>query len=510
MTFLLRSLKKIGRILSPRIEVGGLEISDGGAVYLSLAPETQKITSASVKFSEGVIVGGRVKKYAELVNSLKQLRNHITADKTRKIPVVISISDANVYTQEFMLPQLKLSTLEEAVRLNLQVISPIDFSKSYHDWQRIENPRGSIHEIEILSSFVEKEVIGPLSQALLDSQFVPVAVEQRATSLIRIIAQLASTYNPQNSYFLLYVSSDGLGFAIIRNGCLYFNRFTNWSALVKVAAGQRQISLKEFAETIIQESHRVINFYSSHFNDMINSLYIIAPGLEAPVRQIMESNFPLRVEQFALRGYALEQSWYVSLGAALRGLVPRSIDAEISLAPEGTETQFFRSRVIAFAILWRNVLISVFTIILLASIGAYLFLNQFANTTAEDFNKMAGSYNVNYLNTLRNEANQFNHDIDRALAARRQQTRWVKIISDIQSQAGTDITISRIYVQSLDVPVILYGQATSSNAAVAFKNKLAGLSYLSSVDLPLSSLTSGVNTTQVSFTISFKVSNANL
>ena len=137
MTFLLRSLKKIGRILSPRIEVGGLEISDGGAVYLSLAPETRKITSASVKFSEGVIVGGRVKKYAELVNSLKQLRNHITADKTRKIPVVISISDANVYTQEFMLPQLKLSTLEEAVRLNLQVISPIDFSKSYHDWQRI-------------------------------------------------------------------------------------------------------------------------------------------------------------------------------------------------------------------------------------------------------------------------------------------------------------------------------------------------------------------------------------
>jgi Tfp pilus assembly PilM family ATPase len=510
MAFSLKSFKKIGRILKPRVEVGGLEISDGGAVYLSVVPETRKITSASIKFPEGIIVGGRVKNYPQAVAAFKKLHGQITADKTKKIPVVASVSDANVYTQEFVLPQLKLSTLEEAVRLNLQVISPIDFSKSYHDWQRVENPQRSAHEIEILSSFSEKDIIDPLYRALLESQFVAVAVEQKAASLVRVISRLASDYDISKPHFLLYISSDGLGFAIIRNGYLYFNRFTDWSSLIHSSSGQRQVSFKEFSDTIIQESQRVINFYSSRFNDLIGSLYIIAPGMESQVRQIVESKFPLKVEPLSLKDYSLEQTWYTALGAALRGLVPRAIDTEISLAPEGTEAQFFHSQVIAFAILWRNVLVSVFTIILAAFVGAFLFLHQFSGKMVEDFGKIAGSYNVKYLNTLKDEANKFNRAVDRALVARQQQIRWSKVLTGVQAQANSDVEISRIYAQSIDSPVILYGRAASSNAAIDFKNKLAALPYLDSVDLPLSSLTSAESSGRVSFTISFKVSKANL
>ena len=452
-----------------------------------------------------MVVGGKLVKSQEFVSALKQLHGHITANITKKIPVVVSISDADVYSQQFVLPQLKSSSLEEAARLNLQVISPIDFSKSYSDWQKIDNPKSTVHEVEILASFIEKETIDPIYKALLDAQFVPVAIEQRAASLIRLLVQLANSYNDQQSHFLLYVSSDGLGFALIRNNYLYFNRFTSWSSILHSAAGQRQISVSEFSDTIIQESHRIMNFYSSHFNDAINSLYIIAPGLEEQVKQIIENSFPIKVEPFSLKNLVIEQQWYVALGAALRGSVPRAIDVEISLAPEGTEIQFYHSRVIAFAILWRNVLVSVLTIALVSTAGVYLLMSKFTNDAVADLNLSSGNINSAYLDSLKNEAVKFNRAIDRAMAAKQTQSSWSKVLADIYAQAGTDSSIVRIYMQSIDSPIILNGTAINSNAAIDFKNKLAALPYISSVDLPLSSLTSDGTDSGVSFTISFKV-----
>lgn len=504
MAFSFKSFKKIGRILKPRVEVGGLEISDTGAVFMLIDPETKKISSYSVKFPNGVVIGGKIQNDAEFTDSLKQLHSSITSIKNKKIPVVVSISDSNIYTQQFILPNLKLSTLDEAVHLNLQVISPIDFLSAYNDWQKVEVTDGSARETEILASFVEKSIVDRIFSSLTKSQFVPVAVEQRASSLTRVISWLSNSYNPKNSYFLLYVSSDGLGFAIIRYGYLYFSRFTPWSALLNNSSGQKQISFKDFSETIIQESHRVINFYSSHFNSAISSIYIIAPNLEQQVNKIVESNFPLKVEPLILKDYKIEQSWLVAFGAALRGTVSRSIDTDISLAPEGTETQFYHSRILAFTVLWRNVLASVFTVILISSIGVYIFLGSFINRIATDFSNIAGNYNISYLNTLKNQATSFNQAADIALNAKNQQTRWSQALIGINSQAVNGVSVDRIYVQSLDLPVVLNGSAPNSNAAVDFKNKLAALPYITGIDLPLSSLTPN-GADQVSFTISFKI-----
>lgn len=509
MDFSFKSLKKIGRILNPKVEVGGLEISDSGAVFMLIIPETKKISSTSIKFSNGVVVGGKVQNRSDFVNALKRLHSSITSVKNNKIPVVVSISDTSIYTQQFVLPNLKLATLEEAVRLNLQVISPIDFTSAYSDWQKVEVTDGSARETEILASFVEKSAIDRIYSALLESQFIAVAVEQRAASLTRVVSWLSNSYNSKDSYFLLYVSSDGLGFAIIRYGYLYFNRFTPWSALAHYSSGQKQISFKEFSETIIQESQRVINFYSSHFNSVINSIYIIAPNLEQQVKQIVESNFPFKVEPLILKDYQVDQSWLVALGAALRGIVPRSIDTEISLAPEGTETQFFRSRVLVFTVLWRNVLAAVFTIILLSTVGVYLFLGNFINRLAEDFSNVAGNYNIAYLNALKNEAINFNKSATAALTAKSQQTKWSQALLGITNQAVSGVSVDRIYVQSLDLPVVLNGRAPTSNAALDFKNKLAVLPYINGINLPLSSLVpTGIS--EVSFTISFKIIQSNI
>ena len=503
MAFSVRSLKKIFRILKPKVEIGGLDISDGGVLFVSVDPETKKIKQFSIRLPEGIIVNGKIQNPAELEKALKQLHQQITINKTKKIPVVISISDTNIYSQQFELPPLQSTGLDEAVRLNLQVLSPIDFSKAYSDWQKVENPK--TRGVEILASFIEKDIVDKITAPIIGSNFIPVAVEQKAASLTRVILQLVSGSDPKVPYFLMYVSSDGLGFSIIRQGHLYFNRFTSWSGLSK--SSQRQISLKEFSETIIQESHRIMNFYVSHFNETISYLYVVAPGMENQVKQIVGDNFSFKIEPLVLKDYPIDQSWLVALGAAVRGFIPRSMDTEISLSPEGTETQFFHSQILTFIQMWRSIVISVFAIILIASVGVFLFLGSVINRSAQDFNKISGSYNVTYLNSLKQQAQAFNQLVDKATSARQQQTRWAKALSDIYSQTGPDVVIDRFYIQSLDLPGIINGHATDANSAVDFKNRLAALPYLNSLDLPLSSLNQGVSGNSVVFTLSFRIGN---
>ncbi len=503
MAFSLRSLKKVFRLLKPRVEIGGLDVSDGGVLFVSVDPETKKIKQFSVRLPDGVIVNGKVQNPTEFEKALKQLHQQITVDKTKRIPVVISVSDTNIYSQQFELPPLQSTNLNEAVRLNLQVLSPVDFSKAYSDWQKVENPK--TRGVEILASFVEKDIVDKIIAPIVGSNFVPVAIEQKAASLTRVILQLTSGNDPKIPYFLMYVSSDGLGFSIIRQGHLYFNRFNSWAGLSK--GKQRQISLKEFSETIIQESHRIMNFYASHFNENISYLYVVAPGMESQVKQIVEDNFSFKIEPLVLKDYSIDQSWLVALGAAVRGLIPRSIDTEISLSPEGTEIQFFHSQIITFIQMWRSIVISVCAIILVACVGVFLFLGSVINSTAQDFNKVSGSYNVTYLNALKQQAQSFNQLVDRAILARQQQTRWAKALSGIYSQTGPNVVIDRFYIQSQDLPGVINGHATDANSAVNFKNKLAALPYLNSVDLPLSSLNQGVAGNAVVFTISFKVGN---
>ena len=408
-----------------------------------------------------------------------------------------------MYTQQFVLPNLKSSSLEEAVRLNLQVISPIDFTSAYIDWEKVEDGVNS-QETEILASFAERSIIDKVYEVLSESQFVPVAIEQRAASITRVISQLSNSYDSKKSYFLLYVSSDGLGFDIIRRGYLYFSRFAPWSALVSDYSGQKQISFKDFSRTIIEESHRVVNFYSSHFNSSIDSIYVIAPNLENQVSQIVESSLPLKIEPLVLKDYQVDQNLFIAFGAGLRGVASRAVDVDISLAPEGTEVQFYHSRVLAFISMWRNVLASVFVIVLLSMIGTYIFLSSYINHLVTDFSRVSGGYNVSYLNSLKGAATSFNSSADSAINAKNQQTRWSKALSDINSQAVNGVSIDRIYVQSLDFPITLNGVAPTQDMVVDFKNKLAALPYISGVDLPLSSFVP-VGANQVSFTLSFKI-----
>lgn len=500
-------IKKVLHTIQPNVPVGGLEVSDVALLYASFHPETRALKTISVKVPPGALEGGVVKNRQALSRALKELHDAITHTQDKRISVIVSISDANVYSQTFTLPPIDEASKKEAIRLNLETISPINFSNAYVGYQHIgEEPSG---ESEFIASFVDKTIITSLYEALKDNFFSPIAMEQRAYSLVRLLASLETTFDKKQSYFVMHINQDGLSFSVIRNGLLYFNRFVLWSAVAKELGGERQISLQKFEEVIVQESRRVINYFSSRFSEPIKTIYMIAPGLENQVTGIIQKNLPYHAQQITLKGYAPQSSWEASMGAALRGLFPRSKDFDISVAPEDAQQVFFHSQVLSFMGLWRNIAAVVFVVVLLSLLTVFSFLSSYETKLAADLGNLVATHNVSYLKELQRESSQFNTNVQRALQARTQQTHWERPLRSIFALADANASINRFFAQSLASSVVLNGEATSEQAAVAFKNKLESLGILSQVDLPLSAITT-LSEGSIGFKITFKLIEAKL
>lgn len=521
------SFKKILRVLKPHVEIGGLEISDKVLSFMCVNCETGEIRQASVRIPEGVCKEGVILKEDQFLLAAQKLHACIKQKRTDEIPVIVSISDAHIYTQTFSLPALKSSGLEEAIKLNMETVSPIPFEKAYSDWERIieggSNRMRSISsqrggsaiatieeveaeveesgEVEILGSFVEKNIIDTLVRLLERAGFGVMAIEQKAFSLIRGISS-QMTGRGDDAYILLSADSDGLSFSIVRFGYLYFNRFSSWASIASETMPKEEMSVDEFKNHIIRELHQITNFYTSRFHATVANLYIIAPGMEDQIQAIIEGNFSLKIQRPVFMAQTLDRSWFVAFGAALRGTIPRSRDVQISLSPEGTEIHYTHSQIISFGRLWRVVSITVFIIILVSYAGVFAFLNMYRGSVISDIKKSLGSANMSRLTQLEAEAKRFNDNIARALAAKSQQVRWYELLSQIYATASSEMLIDRIYVQSPKDPVTINARAIKESVAIDFKNKLEKIKGISGVELPLSSIVQ-VDQNTVTFKVLF-------
>jgi len=505
--YLVSFFKKISHILKPKIEIGGLDVSDSGIAYLSVGPETKRVVKTSIKLNPGIVNRGRVKNISEFVLNLKKLHKLITSKENKVIPIVVSISDENVYTQVFSLPAFENKALDEAIKLNLQVVSPIEFSKTYSDWERINKEDASGVEVDILASFVEKEIADPFFSALSQANFLTIAIEQKASSLFRVIREISSNFDPSQSYCVLNINGDGLSFSILKNKSMYFNRFSNWGNIAP-SGNNKQINFIDFQNAIVQETQRVTNFFVSKFQSDVNSIYLIAPGLDDQVKQILEQNFSMKVLPISLKDYAIDQNFFVSFGGSLRGCVPRSQDNEISLAPEGTEKDFSHSQILSFVSIWKEVIISTCVVVLISFLGLYLFLGSVIKGEMVALQDMSVNQNKDLLLDLKNKADDFNKRVSIVEKAKSQRTLWSPLVDSIYQKAGVGVQIDRISVQAIDRPVLVNARATNESVAVNFKNALQTMSQIDNIDLPLSGITP-YDASSVSFSLSFGIKNLN-
>ncbi|HDH31663.1 MAG TPA: hypothetical protein ENH26_02720 [Candidatus Wolfebacteria bacterium] len=108
------------------------------------------------------------------------------------------------------------------------------------------------------------------------------------------------------------------------------------------------------------------------------------------------------------------------------------------------------------------------------------------------------------LNILQEKAKSFNEKVELALKSQKTGANWSSFFERIKGLIGNDIVLERIFIQSLETPVLINATAVSQEAAINFKNILTQQSQFYEINLPLSNIISSTEG-PVKFSISFKI-----
>ncbi len=491
------------RVLNPQPPIGGLEINES-ALNFALIKDGELI-SASLSLPPGVIEEGKVKNAEAFSAALKELHSKITPRVKKKVYVVATIPEGNLYVQVFNLPMIASNSLEEAVKLNLQMISPVEFQTVYSDWQKIGEVDVDGGQLEILGAFASKQMVDELTKYLIEANFVVAAMEIPGLALGRLINP-QEVANKLQSVILLRLSSSGLSFSILRNGNLYFDHFVPWQA--------GKISLTALEDMIVREAQKVLNFYASHWPSALSGflLAVPTPEIEEKLSKLLADTFTLQV--YPLKNFidgqaqrlnlALKGSSLVALGSAIRGLIPRSEDKIISATSVGTEDNYRQNQIVNFISVWRNIALTVvlFALVLFGTTEGFL-MQQVKSLEARLDSVSILSENQEF-NKLYGEVKEFNQRVELALEAKSQGNDWAPFLEKLRDLAGKEIVLRRIFVQSLQTPVLINAQAPSEDKIIYFKNALASEPQFQDVSLPLGNIVPG-NQGMIDFSISFKI-----
>ncbi len=505
-------ISKLLKVLSPMPEIGGVEISDSTVKFALVKRE--KSIFVSLNLAAGTMSEGRVLDKNKLKESLKELHARITPKLKKKVYVVVNISDNNIYAQSFNLPAAAFNNLEEAAKLNLQMISPMDFSTAYSDWQKIGETKNDGGQLEVLGAFISKGAVDDIIECLKDANFVIAAVEYAGLAISRVV----SAALPQNSDFILmYLGANGLNFIFIKNSNFCFSHFAPWPS-----GEERQIKMSVIEEMVVSEMQKTLNFVGSHWPEtQIKNIFFATPVLDEKLTEIINKNFGIQPQKVILPAslkdvagqwnaddkqmVSLGSDWFSVLGSALRGLIPRSKDIIISLASAGTEEEFRQHRIINFIKMWRNVVLASVSLILLSFISVDLFIVSIGKKVDSQLLNLSNLSISQEITNLQVLAKDFNAKVDLALKAKEEVYNFSPVIERIIVLANDEkIFIDRIFVQSRNSDILFNGQANDYQDIIDFKGKIERDPLFKDADLPLSGVTISSDG-RSSFRITFKI-----
>jgi len=485
--------KKIFKILNPQPKIGALEISDVDLKFGLIKDD--EFISYSAKLAAGVVKDGKISDHKGFVSALSVMHSQITAKAKEKINVIVNFPDNNVYFQVFNLPMLE-SNLDEAVNLNLKMISPIDFSQAYSDWHAIgEEIVDGREQLEIFGAFSESQMIDEFDSSLKEANFMPVAFEFSGLALARLAVDFGANVNKNKPFLLFYIGVNGLSFNLVRNGNLYFNHFVPWQM---VHSEIKEIPMDLFKKLVVDDVKKVLSFHNTRWKEQIDEMILVTYGLNDAIVKIMSENFSFsKVEPLSLKKIGdvapenIQPAWFSVLGSAIRGIIPRSKDNMISLAKIGTEEEFFHHRILDFVKIWRNAILITLAVVLIIFIGIDSLLLNKAIASLNNQISGLGQYKQSErgeFEKIKRDIESFNQKIDFAVRVSVERSKWSSFFEKLSNLAASgDISIKRIYVQSIDMPLLFNALGSSEDAAVDFKNKLIAEGF-NNVDLPITKI----------------------
>ncbi len=493
-----KMISVLRRLFFPHEAIAGLEIKDAALRIARISDG--KLIKEGILLEPGIIEDGAIKDRSRLVAQLKNLRNQFTPDEKNKIPVIAIVPSSMVYVKVFSLPLLNEQSKAEAIQLNLQGISPIDFKMAYSDWELLGD-KGKDAGSEILGAFARREAIDSYASAIEEAGFSAVAIEFPALAIARAIKQYAIGIDLDKPQVVINVSSDGIDFMVLKSGNIYFDYFTPWKLMRLEDRASREIPFEDFKNTIVREIKKVSTFYASHWGGSLNNLILITQALENEISEFIFKQFNYKVAVLKLREFSDEPlSWIGVIGSAYRGTIPRSRDILISLETIGTEKSYLYAQIKFFVKLWRNVFITAAAFFLLTFIAADSFLARKLNAAASQLQQISSMPGGAEVARLQKDASVFNNLVEKASYARERSKDWSPLLVKLNSLAK-NIEIIRVSINPDQKAGFVVGRASSQAEAIVFKNKLRDEISADS-NLPLSKIETSENGT-VTFSITF-------
>ncbi len=492
---IIASIKNFFEKLASRPYVGGLQITDASLQYVILK-RGMPVQKFSVRLTPGVVQGGKVQNAKQFVQALVQLHSSITPNNVReRVRIIVTLPSAVTYTQNFTIPNVGESRLKETARLNLQMISPIVAEQAYMSWQIITETEDTY---ELLGAFAERQVVDQYRTLLEEANFHPIVFEFPSLALSWAINRTLGIR--PNSSLVLNVSSDGLDIFLLKNGSIYFDYFRSWQS---IQGSDQQISRDMFSRVVIDEVQKVANFTASRFGEPLRNVLLIAPGLEQQVKQVIEQNFGIQATPLSAPYDKLSSSWYIVVGSAIRGSWDRSTDRFVSIGVTRVQEAFHQEQIIGFIRLWRNIFIITLGGFLVFFGGASILLDMQPRLLQERLSAFNVTAQQTELKELQEYVEEFNHLVASVSAARGQSSVIFSLLEDVQALGSAHrVTIDSISIPSIDGVIQLTLRAPSHATVIKFKNTLVADVRFSSVNLPLSQI-STIDGRFVAFKLSF-------
>ncbi|MDD5710876.1 MAG: hypothetical protein PHV43_02125 [Candidatus Colwellbacteria bacterium] len=477
--------------LVPKMEASGLWLTDGLVGYQNLSRSRSE--QLSLRLPPGIISGGKVQNQESLTKILSELRRRISSRSNKSPSIILTLPITNIYIQPFVLPAIMTENIKESAQLNMRMISPIEIDKAYYGWQQIG--ASNSEQTEMLGAFVANDVIDGFITCVQDAGYSVAAIEFHTLSLSRAAIK-AGIIDDKIPSLLLQVIPEGLNFSVNHLGNLFFHRFIPWSSF---GEGEKNISVDKFKESFTDEMRKIINFYlTNRKGTEVKKLVLVSSTFTAEIGQVMKEYFP-GVEVVV----ADPKQVNPAVGAALRGLVPRSKDKEISLSPLSAVETFEKYQLANFLSVWRNICLATFGFVLLFFLFSALILQRVSArvATQDPFSQIAQS---GELLEFEAEANKFNTLVDMVsnLSAERKELHGV--IGRLNDLRGSSIQIVRINISAGRSTVLLEGVANDRGAITAFERVLAGVPQFTEVHLSLADIETQPDGTEV-FSLTFQI-----
>jgi len=477
-------LKKIIQLVNPSPPIAGLEISDFYVRFFY--SRSDKFINLEVRLTPGVVQEGKVVDKEKLTEALGKLRAKL-GKSAKKLPhVIVTVHSASVYLQTFNLPYLAPDKVDEAARLNIQMISPIPFEEAYVDWDMLGEDL-STGQIKFIGAFTEKKNIDAVIEVCRAVDFVVVAVEPSILALQRAVSGSLPEKGKEDLVLLLHVSNEGMDFAGMRRGKIQFDYFVSWLSMYE---GASEIAPQVFEDTVARYTQQVLNFALSHAGASVKEMVLVASEFRDEIRAIIEKNFNLTVTPLdTFADGKFDALWGVAYGAYIRGQISRSEDALISLTSVGTEEEFRQSQILLSIKLWRNIVAAFGATLLLIFAITFLFLQNVERDFRGETVQRLGATEREELGGLIAIATEFNNTLAVVRTTREQSLVVHPHLKAIERARSSSITFSSIALQSRGAPITIVGTGENNRAVQDFKRALEADPVFASVDLPLASIT---------------------